>query len=137
MLLIFQLTAPHGGRHSTNGGGDMSKFISTHGPTRGPTSNHGAQRPTRNNFNSRPHTGADAGIPMDFIFVPDISTHGPTRGPTNGIRQGRTRQHNFNSRPHTGADDRGEDGEDTAAGISTHGPTRGPTGKEKGERRNK
>ena len=101
-VLLFQLTAPRGGRPNRLVKGNLFACISTHGPARGPTNSHGGK---------------------DYLC--QISTHGPARGPTlyrivdascykfqlTAPRGGRLFVNvdaqfsiNFNSRPREGAD---------------------------------
>ena len=79
--MVFQLTAPHGGRQPTNEGLTFwAKFQLT-----------------------APHGGRQGSGSHD-CGPEGISTHGPTRGPTFGVKRGTVQDRNFNSRPHTGAD---------------------------------
>ena len=123
--IVFQLTAPHGGRQGSGSNDCRPEGISTHGPTRGPTklaysiegmvkiSTHGPTRgPTRRpwtvlvlalNFNSRPHTGADlytSFLCLDTAVFQLTAPHGGRRQVALVIEHLK----NFNSRPHTGAD---------------------------------
>ena len=145
--LLFQLTAPQGGRHTAF---DVSRTKTT-------------------DFNSRPREGADWHWDLWQIVLSRISTHGPARGPTfpgldvitanifqltaprggrpsfgsptynstifqlTAPRGGRRcsppelpRPLNFNSRPREGADFHFRISR-KCSGISTHGPARGPT----------
>ena len=123
--IVFQLTAPHGGRQGSGSNDCRPEGISTHGPTRGPTklaysiegmvkiSTHGPTRgPTRRpwtvlvlalNFNSRPHTGADTWWLIYAIWTRSFQLTAPHGGRPSAPCPDPRISH-FNSRPHTGAD---------------------------------
>ena len=122
---MFQLTAPRGGRPVLTGGDRMITFVSTHGPTRGPTwsnpcdcrgkivSTHGPTRgPTSTQSWTRPGRR--------------VSTHGPTRGPT--VREYEKNNYRlFQLTAPRGGRPGASGNWGSVSDVSTHGPTRGPT----------
>ena len=62
--ILFQLTAPRGGRPVTGSTEGKETTISTHGPARGPTISKWQVLARQTYFNSRPREGADMTQPV-------------------------------------------------------------------------
>ena len=126
--IVFQLTAPHGGRQGSGSNDCRPEGISTHGPTRGPTgypdptaykaifqltAPHGGRLNVddfyicEKSFQlTAPHGGRH--LVADIRYLDKIiSTHGPTRGPTISTMPGSSYLSFQLTAPHGGRPERG------------------------------
>ena len=79
--VVFQLTAPRGGRLETDSAKQGFHTISTHGPARGPTLSSGFLTIPHSISTHGPARGPTSSKCTQGVYV-SISTHGPARGPT-------------------------------------------------------
>ena len=124
-IAIFQLTAPRGGRPRAGLEALRARYISTHGPARGPTQFHFHQRKNIYISTHGPARGPTYSVSYCVVQI-FISTHGPARGPTvkKKLQCGCTKFQLTaprGGRRIKGIYDR------VSFRISTHGPARGPT----------
>ncbi len=102
MTKTFQLTPPHGGRHSY-----ATPFFSSSSfnsrPRMGGDKKEEAQVMTRNRFNSRPRMGGDE-LYRDHGSEDKVSTHAPAWGATSFGAHVSGSIDGFNSRPRMGGD---------------------------------